>query len=53
MTVYVDVLVIVNLYVDYILLCLVKSFLRMNAPGYRLVLGALAGGVLSLSLIHI
>lgn len=48
MTVYVDVLVIVNLYVDYILLCLVKSFLRMNAPGYRLVLGALAGGVLSL-----
>lgn len=48
MTVYADVLVIVNLYVDYILLCLVKSFLRMSAPGYRLVLGGLAGGALSL-----
>ena len=48
MTVYADVLVIVNLYVDYILLCLVKSFLRMSAPGYRLVLGALMGGALSL-----
>ncbi len=48
MTVYADVLVIVNLYIDYILLSLVKSFLNIEAPGYRLVLGALAGGALSL-----
>lgn len=48
MTVYADVLVIVNLYVDYILLCLVKSFLRISASGPRLALGALTGGILSL-----
>lgn len=48
MTVYADVLVIVNLYVDYILLCLVRRFLRLGTSGPRLVLGALAGGVLSL-----
>ena len=48
MTVYADVLVIVNLYVDYILLSLVKGFLRLSPPGYRLVLGGLAGGALSL-----
>ena len=48
MTVYADVLVIVNLYVDYILLRLVKGFLRLSPPGYRLVRGALAGGALSL-----
>lgn len=48
MTVYADVLVIVNLYIDYILLCLVRRFLNLAAPGYRLVLGALMGGLLSL-----
>lgn len=48
MTVYADVLVIVNLYVDYILLCLVRHFLRLGTSGPRLVLGALAGGALSL-----
>lgn len=48
MTVYADVLVIVNLYIDYILLSLVRRCLNLAAPGYRLVLGALTGGALSL-----
>lgn len=48
MTVYADVLVIVNLYVDYILLHCVRRFLRLGTSGVRLVLGALAGGFLSL-----
>ncbi len=43
MTVYADVLVIVNLYVDYILLCCVRGFLHLGKTGGRLVLGALAG----------
>lgn len=45
MTVYADVLVIVNLYVDYILLCCVRGFLHLGKSGGRLVLGALAGAV--------
>lgn len=48
MTVYADVLVIVNLYIDYILLCLVRRFLGIGVSGPRLVLGALTGGMLSL-----
>lgn len=48
MTIYADILVIVNLYVDYILLCCVRSFLRLGAATPRLVLGALAGALLSL-----
>ncbi len=45
MTVYADILVIVNLYVDYFLLRCVRSFLRLEAPGKRLVAGALAGAL--------
>lgn len=48
MTIYADILVIVNLYVDYILLCCVRSFLRLGAATSRLVLGALTGALLSL-----
>lgn len=49
MTVYADVLVVVNLYVDFLLLCCVKSFLRLQSSGKRLVLGALAGALSSLA----
>ena len=49
MTVYADILVIVNLYIDYILLCCVRRFLRLQTTGIRLVLGALAGAFCSLS----
>ncbi len=48
MTVYADVLVIVNLYVDYFLLRCVQGFLRLEAPGWKLVAGALAGALGSL-----
>ena len=49
MTVYADVLVIVNLYIDFILLHAVQSFLRLQAGNGRLVLGALAGALCGLS----
>lgn len=45
MTVYADVLVIVNLYVDYLLLRCVRGFLRLDVQGGRLVGGALAGAL--------
>ena len=38
MTVYADILVIVNLYVDFLLLSGVQSFLRLKVRGWRLVL---------------
>lgn len=49
MTVYADILVIVNLYVDYILLHCVRRFLRLQTSGIRLALGALAGAFASLA----
>ncbi len=49
MTVYADVLVIVNLYIDYFLLWTVKRFLGLRTGKGRLALGALTGGILSLS----
>ena len=49
MTIYADILVIVNLYVDYILLSCVRGFLRLKTRGLRLVLGALAGALISLT----
>lgn len=49
MTVYADVLVIVNLYVDFLLLCCVKSFLGLKSNGKRLVAGALVGSLTSLA----
>lgn len=49
LTVYADILVIVNLYVDFLLLCGVQSFLRLKVRSRRLVLGALAGALCSLA----
>lgn len=48
MTIYADVLVIVNFYIDFFLLWCVRRFLRLSVSNKRLILGALAGGVLSL-----
>ena len=48
MTVYADILVIVNLYVDFLLLYWVQAYLRLKTRGGRLVLGALAGSLSSL-----
>lgn len=48
-TVYADILVIVNLYIDFFLLWCVKKILHLRARGRRLVLGAAVGAVLSLT----
>lgn len=47
-TVYVDVLLAVNLVVDYFLLLLDTKFLRLTVPRLRLLLGALVGAAGSL-----
>lgn len=49
MTVYADILVIVNLYIDFFLLWGTRKFLELPTRTRRLVLGALLGGVLSLT----
>lgn len=49
MTIYADILVIVNLYIDFFLLWCVQKFLGLRTGGYRLAAGALAGGICSLS----
>lgn len=49
MTVYADILVIVNLYIDFFLLWCVKKALRLRAGNGRLVLGALTGALCALT----
>ncbi len=46
--IYVDVLVILNLIVTFLLLSVTEFFLREKTRGWRLFLGALAGGIYSL-----
>ncbi len=48
MTVYADILVLVNFIVDYFLLDLTSRFLHKKPKIIRLILGALAGGIFSL-----
>ncbi len=48
LTVYVDVLIAINIFVNFFLLLCVKGILKINLKKYRLFLGALAGGVYSL-----
>lgn len=49
MTVYADILVIVNLYIDFFLLWCVKKALHLTVKNRRLALGALAGAACSLT----
>ena len=49
MTVYIDVLITVNIFTDFILLVCVKRFLNIRAKLIRLILGSLLGGILSLA----
>ncbi len=49
MTVYIDVLITVNIFTDFFLLLCVKRFLNIRARLIRLILGSLIGGVLSLT----
>ncbi len=48
-TIYVDVLVTVNIFIDFLLLICTKKFLNIRAKLIRVILGSLLGGVLSLS----
>ena len=46
-TVYVDVMVFTNIFEDFLLLYAVKYILRVKTNYYRIILGSLAGGILS------
>lgn len=48
LTVYADILVLVNLYIDFFLLWCVKKFLHLRGKNYRLALGALVGALCAL-----
>ena len=47
MIVYLDVLIFINIFEDFLLLLAVKRILRLNARYHRLLLGAVSGGALS------
>lgn len=51
MTVYADILVIVNLYIDFFLLWCVEKILHLRRKGLRLALGALTGAFLALTVL--
>ncbi len=46
--VYIDVMVFTNMFEDFLLLYAVKYILRLKARSFRLIMGSLAGGFLSL-----
>lgn len=53
-TVYIDVMIFTNMFEDFLLLLAVKRIMRLNVKNYRLIIGSLSGGILSLlSLIEI
>lgn len=47
-TVYVDTLLCVNLFIDYLLLYILRKALRINVKGIRIIFGALLGAVVTL-----
>lgn len=48
MTIYVDVLFVLNFFITYLLLMLTKSLIKTTAKTYRMLLGAFIGGLYSL-----
>lgn len=48
LTIYVDVLFVLNFFITYLLLMLTKALIKTTAKAYRLLLGALIGGLYSL-----
>ena len=53
-TVYLDVMIFTNMFEDFLLIYSVKYILRLRSENYRIILGSLAGGILSLlSLINL
>lgn len=49
MTVYADILFIVNLYIDAMLICAVRSFLRLPLSVFRLFMTSMLGGLFGLT----
>jgi|GEM_PF-123906 len=49
MVIYADILILTNLYIDFLLLCCVKRFLHLRAKTTRLLIGSLVGAACSLS----
>lgn len=47
-TIYVDVLIAVNIYIDFFLIVCTKKFLHIRTSFIRMILGSIIGGVLSL-----
>lgn len=47
-TVYIDVLITVNIFIDFFLLLCSKKFLHIKAPLFRMILGSIFGGITSL-----
>ncbi|HCA04892.1 MAG TPA: hypothetical protein DEO32_03230 [Ruminococcaceae bacterium] len=48
-TVYIDVLITVNIFIDFFLIICVKALLHINQKLYRLIFGAVLGGFFSLA----
>lgn len=47
--IYIDVLVTVNIFIDYFLLMLTKKIIGSNAKYYRILIGSAVGGIFSLT----
>ncbi len=47
-TVYIDVLITVNIFIDFFLLLCLKNFLHIRAPLFRMIFGSVFGGITSL-----
>lgn len=50
---YIDVFFLVNFMMDFLLLTFLKRMMRLDVPGFRVVLGALAGAAITCALIAI
>ncbi len=50
MVIYIDVLLFTNILIDYCILSLSKKFLHINTKEFRLILGAIAGALFSLTI---
>lgn len=48
-TIYIDILITVNVFIDFMLIVCVKSFLNISVSLKRMILGSVAGGILSVS----
>ena len=50
-TIYLDTLICVNLFIDYIILCTIKMVLHINTTGRKLITGALLGAISTLTVL--